>query len=144
MTLFPHQLELEQKYSRHLKKALDYLEKSYGRAQKLPSKLDLCTDTQLETWESFSSRFARVLDLYLTKYLRIQIQKMDPGFEGTLKDYLNFAEKAGLIHSAEFFLSLREFRNIQAHEYTEDSFETFVKGLLAHTPTLLKLNQLFP
>lgn len=133
--------ELEEKYLRYLAKALGHLEKSYQKALKLPTKSQDCSDDDLETWESFTSRFARVVDLYLTKYLRIQISKLDPGFEGTLKDFLNYAEKSDLIPSAELYLSFREFRNIQAHDYTEESFESFVKGLLRNTPELLKLKK---
>lgn len=135
--------ELEDKYYRYLQKALVHLEKSYVKALKLSKKLESCSDDELETWESFTSRFARVVDLYLTKWLRIKLYRLDPGFEGTLKDYLNFAEKVGLLSSAELYLSFREYRNIQAHDYTEDSFEKFVTGLLDNTPELLKLKLQF-
>ena len=139
-----YSVELDEKYQRYLSKALTHLEKSYHKAVKLPTHLDLCDDDALETWESFTSRFARVVDLYLTKYLRLQILRQDPGFEGTLRDHLYLAEKLGYISSAEIFLSFREFRNIQAHDYTEESFESFVRGLLQHAPALLDLRKKFP
>ena len=128
-----YSIELEEKYRRYLLKALTYLEKSFSKAQKLPTRLDKCTDEDLETWESFTSRFARVVDIFLTKYICLMILKQDPGFEGTIKDYLNFAEKIGI----------REYRNIQAHDYTEESFDSFVTGLLHNTPELLKIRQKF-
>ena len=67
--------ELELKYERYLFKALSHLEKSYLKAIRLPTLLEKCSDDDLETWESFTSRFARVVDLYLTKLLRLQIYK---------------------------------------------------------------------
>jgi hypothetical protein len=133
--------DLEEKYKRYLKKAIVHLEFSIARCEKLPTHLSSCSEEDLEKWESFSSRFARVVDLYLTKLLRLQILKDDPGFDGTLKDQLNFAEKAGWVDSAELYLSFREYRNIQAHDYTEHSFEIFVKGLLKNAPELLKLKK---
>lgn len=136
-----YSVELEEKYKRFLVKAIGPLEKSYVKAKNLPTSLEKCTDDDLEVWESFTSRFARVVDLYLTKFLRLQIYQLDPGFDGTLKDCLNLAEKAKIISSAEIFMSFREFRNIQAHDYTEESFESFVHGLLTHTPELLKIKQ---
>ncbi len=141
MNAVQNKLELEEKYKRYLSKAIGHLEKSYTKSLKLGTILDQLTDDELEIWESFTSRFARVVDLYLTKYLRVLILKQDPGFEGTLKDHLNYAEKNGWISSAELFLSFREFRNIQAHDYTEESFSTFVNGLRKQTPELLKIKE---
>jgi hypothetical protein len=56
---------LKIKYQPYLQKALGHLEKSYLKAQNLPTSLEACTDDQLETWESFTSRFARVVGLFL-------------------------------------------------------------------------------
>ena len=95
-------------------------------------------------WESLTSRFVRVVDIFLTKYLRLLVLETDPGFDGTLKDLLNIAEKASFIESADKWLAFREWRNIQAHDYTEDAFAAFVEGLRKNIPAVLKIKELFP
>ena len=57
-------------------------------------------DVQLETWESFVSRFARVADIFLSKYLRAYVLREDPGFRGSMLDYINEGEKLGLLDDA--------------------------------------------
>ncbi len=83
----------------------------------------------LEKWESFTARFARVVDIFLTKFIKLQIKSQDPGFDGTLLDYLNQAEKLRLISDAKRWLAMRELRNIQDHDYTDDEYERFVTAL---------------
>ncbi len=108
-------------YQSQLSKALKHLEYSYNKVTSLQTKnLD---DEQLETWESFTARFTRVIDLYLTKYLKALILQDDPGFSGSLRDFVNQAEKLGLVESADRWMEFRGFRNSVANEYTnaEDS-----------------------
>lgn len=131
---------LKQKFSEQLTKAIGHLEKSFNKAKKLPILLSKNDDDSLETWESFAARFARVVDIYSSKVLRAQLLDVDPGFDGTFKDMLLLAEKARLIDSAELWLKLRSLRNIQAHDYTDETFSAFAGELLKNTPTLLKLN----
>ncbi|MCH9644804.1 MAG: hypothetical protein K0U23_08125, partial [Gammaproteobacteria bacterium] len=82
---------------RKLCKALDHLEYSYKKILKLPVDANKLDDEMLETWESFAARFSRVTDIFLTKYLRSYVLVNDPGFRGSLRDYVNQAEKTGLI-----------------------------------------------
>jgi len=133
--------DLQDKFKAQLLKAISHLEKSYKKSLSLTSKLDGCSDDDLEVWESFTARFARVVDIYLTKYLKLFIKTKDPGFDGTLIDYLNFAEKLNLLDSAVKWLSFREYRNIQTHDYTDDSFQNFVEGLRKHAPDLIKIKE---
>lgn len=135
-------VELINMYRDYLVKAVDHLSKSYLKAQKLPTSLPLNDDDSLETWESFTARFARVVDLFLTKYIRALIKINDPGFDGTMRDFVNQAEKLRLIESADRWMDFRELRNIQAHDYTNEEFERFVKLLLSSTPEVLKIRSL--
>lgn len=122
-------------------KALGHLEYSFEKVKKLstdPKKLD---EETLETWESFSARFARVADLYLTKYLRAHIQVQDPGFQGSFRDSVDFGEKLGLIDSADDWMEIRALRNITAHEYTNETLEAFFNSLIAQTPRILAIRE---
>ncbi|MFH1727494.1 MAG: hypothetical protein ABIA04_03655 [Pseudomonadota bacterium] len=105
-------------YARMLSKALQHLEYSYNKVVKLPADVKNLDEESLETWESFSSRFTRVVDLFLTKYLKARVLVEDPGFDGTLRDYVNMGEKLELVEDADLWMELRELRNISAHEYT--------------------------
>jgi len=131
--------ELQEKYKEQLNKAIEHLSKSYKKALKLPVLLSKNDDDSLETWESFTARFARVVDIYTTKVLRARILDADPGFEGSFKDLLLLAEKLRYIEKAEAWLKLRSLRNIQAHDYTDETFSAFVSELIKHAPLLLKL-----
>jgi len=70
-----------------------------------------------------------VIDIFLTKYIKLKVLINDPGFDGTLRDYLNHAEKMRILNEPEKWMALRELRNIQAHDYTEDDLERFLTSL---------------
>jgi hypothetical protein len=89
-----------QTYKIKLDKALQYLNYSFEKVKILPTNPESLDPESLETWESFSARFSRVADLFLTKYLKSYILAQDPGFEGSIRDFVNQAEKLGLIDSA--------------------------------------------
>ena len=122
-----------------LKKALAHLEYSYKKIANLsydPEKLD---DESLETWEGFASRFSRVADMFLMRYLRTQILKDDPDFSGSVRDFVNQGEKLGLLDSAEAWMNIRELRNITAHDYSEKELAFFFQRLKQECPILLSI-----
>lgn len=129
------------KYESQLKKALKHLEYSYIKIQKLPLDPKQLGEEELETWESFSSRFSRVVDLFLTKYIKAIVLKDDPGFSGTVRDFANQAERLELIASANEWMQYRELRNIEAHTY-EEELERFLGAIKKNTPQLLKVNKI--
>lgn len=120
-----------------LLKALQHLEYSYKKILKLPEHPDQLDEESLETWESFAARFARVADIFLMKYLRAFVLQQDPGFTGSLRDFVNQAEKLNLIDDAEKWMRIRELRNISAHEYTDKDLVEFFKRLKQECPFLL-------
>lgn len=126
------------KYHAQLAKALDRFEYSYRKTQTLKTDPELLDDEAMETWESFSSRFSRVVGLFLSKYARAKVLENDPGFRGTLRDHVNQAEKLGLLSNAADWMALRELRNIEAQPYEED-LERFLEQLRAASPQLLLL-----
>jgi hypothetical protein len=127
------------KYAIKLQKSLKHLAYSFAKVQKLPTAVNDNDEEALETWESFSSRFARAADIFLTKYVRAVVLREDPGFQGSLRDFVNQGEKLGFVDDARAWMDIREFRNVAAHDYTEEELAAFFKSLLAQTPRILKL-----
>jgi hypothetical protein len=122
-------------------KALKHLNYSYLKIKKMGLEINEQDEEQLETWESFSSRFSRVVDLFLSKYLRTYVLYHDPGFSGSLRDHINFAEKQGLIEDAQWWLGLRELRNISAHEYNEKDLIQFYHRIYKECERLLGIEK---
>lgn len=126
---------------RQLIKALERLAYSYAKVKNLPLNADKFDNETLETWESFSARFARASDIFLSQYIRTYILMTDPGFRGTMRDFLDSAEKIGLIDNARAWMEIRELRNISAHEYTEEDLAAVFKRLLKECPRLLSIQE---
>jgi hypothetical protein len=137
--------ELLQNYKKKVFSALKHLNYSLNIAKNLetlPSKL---SEDQLASWEALTSRFARVVDIFLTKYLKLQVKLSDPAFDGSLLDFLNQAEKMGLIKDPMRYLNARKLRNQEAHEYEEYDLGSFFEGvrseatwIAAELPQILK------
>ena len=125
-----------------LLKAIQHLEYSYNKVTALPTEPSKLDEETLETWESFSARFCRVADLFLTKYIRAFVLSQDPGFSGSLRDFLHQAEKSNLIEDAEIWMAIRELRNISAHEYTEKDLAEFFRKLRSEAPQLIALKNI--
>lgn len=135
----PNYEELLKTQKSKLLKALVHLDYSYKKILRLPEQLDKMDEEVLETWESFCARFSRVADIFLTRYLRTAILQQDPGFTGTLRDFVNQGEKLNLIDDAEAWMGIRELRNLSAHEYSEKDISFFFDRLKKECPRLLKL-----
>jgi len=130
---------LLQETARKLTKALEHLAYSFNKIDDLPDDLAKMDDEIMETWESFSSRFARVSDIFVMQYLRTKIAIEEPGFKGTTRDYLNKAEKLGLIDDAKQWVIIRELRNAAAHEYNDEDLTAFYQKLKSLCPVLLSI-----
>lgn len=122
-----------------LLKAIHHLDYSYKKIQKLPIDVNELDEENLETWESFAARFARVSEIFLTRYIRAYVLSNDPGFEGTLRDFVNQAEKLGLIDDAKIWMGIRELRNITSHDYSEKDLSQFFARIKNEAPRLLKI-----
>jgi hypothetical protein len=130
---------LQETQVRKLLKALKHLSYSYEKVKKLSTDVAELDDETLETWESFAARFSRVSDMFLTRYLRSKVLLTDPGFSGSLRDFLNQAEKLDMIEGADTWMSIRELRNISAHDYSEQDLSAFFNRLLEECPSLLAI-----
>lgn len=134
--------ELQAIQKRKLNKAISHLEYSYHKVKQLPCDVANLDDETLETWESFSARFSRVADIFLTRYLRTLVLIHDPGFSGSLRDFVNQGEKLGVIEDVPAWMAIRELRNISAHDYSEKDLSQFFKRLLTECPRLLAIKKI--
>lgn len=126
-------------YAAKLKKSLRHLSYSYAKVQKLSAAVAQMDDETLETWESFTARFSRTVDLFLTKYLRAVVLKEDPGFSGTIRDYADYGEKLGLIDSSDQWMEFRGFRNVIVHEYEDEDLQKNLEDLRRLAPIVLSI-----
>lgn len=134
--------ELLTTYKGQLAKALDHLQYSRKKIETLPVSLAENDEESLETWESFTSRFARVVDLFLMKYIKIRAKIEDPAFDGSLRDYLNLSEKMGWLTDVDRWIAMRELRNTQAHDYADEVFKQFVETIRLESDFVI--SQLLP
>jgi hypothetical protein len=124
-----------------LLKAIVHLNYSYKKILTLPVVTQSFDEEILETWESFAARFSRVADLFLMKYLRARVMIEDPGFSGSLRDALYFAEKLGFLKDPDAWLAIRELRNMTAHDYAEDDLASLFMRIKAEAPRLIQLKE---
>jgi len=135
-------VSLKDQVARDLKKSLRHLDYSYQKVRHFKFDGHAWSEAELETLESFSSRFVRTSDLFVSRYLRILCLEANPAFRGSLVDTLNLGEKAGHIGSAETWKRIRALRNVAAHEYATDDVNMLYQELISLTPTILNIAKL--
>ncbi len=128
-------------YYTKIVKSLKYLDYSYKRTLSMPLNPSQMSDSELEAWDGFASRFARTSDIFLSKYVKAYVLKDDPAFDGGFVDQLNRAEKLGLIDSVQTWMEIRELRNATVHEYSDQDLEKIFEKFRKFTPLLLALVQ---
>jgi hypothetical protein len=116
-------------------RAADVLNYSYETCSKIGIKEEF-TYEELDKFESFTVRFARVSDLLIEKIFR-RLAAVDQESSGTVREHIHRAEQKKLIANADVFFAIRIVRNQVAHEYIQHEIhELFIK-VLEYTPTLL-------
>lgn len=130
---------LLREYRNQIIKTLEHLAYSYGKVQHLTASIDQLSSEDLETWEGFVSRFARASDIFLAKYLRTRVLQGDPAFRGSLRDFVDQAEKMGVIDNADEWMGIRELRNLSTHEYTTEGLSKHFENLRKLAPKILGL-----
>lgn len=118
---------------------IKHLEYSYKKVDKLTTNIDTLSSEDLETWEGLVARFARVSDIYLSRYIRAKVLHDDPGFRGTFRDFLNQAEKMNLIKDVKMWLEIRELRNTSVHEYSKKKIPLILQQVKDLSPVLIAL-----
>jgi hypothetical protein len=105
---------------------------SFVRSIEKCSAFNLETPISFEVEESFdalTSKFSRVSDIFTQKVLKsflILLREDAP----TFLDRMNLCEKLGVIPSANDLITIRDLRNLIAHEYlTENLLEVYKESI---------------
>jgi hypothetical protein len=118
-----------------LSDATDVLVYSFNKCSKIGIK-SVYEPEELESFESFTGRFARLSDIVIQKVLRL-VDEIDLESQGTIRDRINRAEKKELIKSSDVFIEIRMVRNDIAHEYLPEAIQEIFVKVLELTPALL-------
>lgn len=129
--------ELLLSYIRKTQKAIKHLNYSYDQVKLLSSNVEKLSEADLAQWEAFAARLAKVIDLYLTKYIKAKILLSDPAFDGSLRDQVNLAEKMRLLNDTDRWVALRGLRNQTAHEYEEEDLSAFFERIRTEAPWVI-------
>lgn len=124
-------------------KSIHHLLVSYKKVKRLKTEVGVLSEDELEIWESFSSRFARSSDIFISKLLKAMILEKDPAFRGSVIDLLNEAEKFSIIEDAKTWKRIRELRNVAAHEYSSSNLSELYQEIRKLAPHILGLQKKF-
>lgn len=108
-------IELIQSEIKQLNASLETLKLSVVKCQLIGSK-DFYSFEEQESFDSLTSKFSRTSDIFTQKVLRTTWILLHEAFLPFI-DFVNVAEKIGLIESADSLLIIRDVRNQIAHEY---------------------------
>lgn len=92
-----------------------------------------------ESFDALTSKFSRVSDIFTQKVLKsflILLREDAP----TFLDRMNLCEKLGVIPSANDLITIRDLRNLIAHEYlTENLLEVYKESIKLSLKLLLAI-----
>jgi hypothetical protein len=122
---------------RELARARGALALSYQRIHSADTidALALSEDGLIEI-EAFTSRFARLLDVYLQQVLRA-VDEWEMVEPGSLLDRIARAEKRGWVVKADEMIAARTLRNRIAHDYDAEGWRQIARAAYALVPSLL-------
>jgi hypothetical protein len=115
--------------------AREVLEYSFTKCCRMGIK-ETYEPEELESFESFTGRFARLSDILIQKLFRL-VDELDLDSSGTVRDRINRAEKKGLIASSDVFVEIRMVRNDIAHEYLPEAIHDIFGKVMTLTPHLM-------
>ena len=95
------------------------------------------SNEELEVFDAFTSRFARVSDMLFQRVFRL-LDSLEFEESNTLIDVLNHAERRNIISTTSDFKEIRELRNEITHEYALRELETLIHDVMNHTPILIE------
>jgi uncharacterized protein YutE (UPF0331/DUF86 family) len=96
------------------------------------------TEPELDNLEALASRFARVVDIIISKVFRA-IDKIEFEEKGTMLDVINRAEKRGLITSTDRLREIKGLRNDIVHEYVSGGIVDKFREIFAASPEVLDI-----
>lgn len=117
--------------------ALRWLERSYSACKSIGVK-EQYLEEEFDSFETLTSRFARVSDIAIQKVFR-SIDKVEFEDSGTMIDIINRAHKRELFDTIDEIRQIRDLRNSITHEYATNNLTGIFTDTLQFTPVLLKL-----
>lgn len=127
-------IELLKSEFKLLTASLETLKLSVTKCQQIGKK-DFYTFEEQESLDSLTSKFSRTSDLFTQKVLRTSWMLLHEAFLPFI-DFLNVAEKIGLIEDAENILIIRDIRNQIAHEYIPEIIFDLIPEIIQLTDSL--------
>ena len=115
--------------------SVESLKISFSKCKKIGIKQEYDFDEQ-ESFDSFTSKFARTSDIYTQKILKtifILLRETPKSFI----DKANLAEKFEVIPSAENLISIRDLRNEIVHEYMLEELPRIYKEMFLNYDNLI-------
>ena len=119
-----------------LQKAMDSFEYSYRNCKEIGIKDDY-TYEELDKFEAFTSRFARISDMITQKVLKGILFYLREDAK-TFLDRLNLSAKIGIIDNARDLVDIRDLRNEIAHEYKINDIKKLFENTLLYSDNLRK------
>lgn len=124
---------------RLLARALQSFKKSVVKCQSIPLNEPLSFEDE-ESFDSLTSKFARISDVFTQKVLKSVVLLLREDAP-TFVDRMNLCDKLLLIPSAETLITIRDLRNLIAHEYSEDQLLEIYKETLDLSEQLISAIQ---
>lgn len=112
----------------YLDKSQHSLKLSLEKSKTIGTKKEYSFE-EMETFDSFTSKFGRTSDLYTQKILRTIWMLLHEAFLPFI-DLLNKAEKLGIINSADSLLEIRDLRNQITHEYIPEAITDLIPEVM--------------
>ena len=94
------------------------------------------TFEESETYDSMTSKFARLNDMFLQKILRTVFLLLHEDNQ-TLIDLANRAESLNMISNADNLLIVRDIRNQISHEYQDENLNSLYAEIIESTEQFL-------
>lgn len=127
------EIELLREEISHLNQAANHLEISIERCVELSDEESV---DDMEKWEAFTSRFARLADMLTQRVMRLVDElELLPG--SSLLDRIFQAEKRGWVCDADQLIQIRKLRNNIAHDYAAENRALIHDGIKILAPELL-------
>jgi len=118
-------------------KALITFKQSIEKCRNIGIKSDYSYD-ELESFEALTARLARVTDI-LTQKVFVSFFKLIGEDLLSFIDRANFAEKVGIVDSADDLIEIRKLRNTIAHEYVAENLIAIFKDALLYSNKILSI-----
>lgn len=120
-----------------LEEAVSWLKRSYTQCLSIDLKKEYTAD-EFDTFETLTSRYARVVDILIHKVFR-SIDFVELINEGTMIDVINRSHKRGLFKDIDEIRQIKDLRNEITHEYVMENVKDVFIETFKYTPQLFKI-----